>query len=126
MKIVCILLVAALLGSCASQPRKVGIDDPFSDQLAHYHYLQRNYRRLFVAATLVFLAAISCGTVFATINSLSDNDDYVPYLATSYSLSIASFGFGGFSLIQWSRNADAYLETLRLQQQYYNIIDPRQ
>ena len=127
MKTLSVLLIAAfLLQGCSSQQKRISIDDPFSDQLAYYYKKQQQSKTALLASALAFSGSFAAGTYFATSRSLGKNSARLNNagLFTAYPVSAASFGFGIWSFIKWSGYVDAYLETLRLQTQYYNVVQP--
>jgi len=124
-KIIAAVLIVIMFTSCASQPKKIGIDDPFSDQLYFYYRKQQWGRRWFFVSTLSLAGSFAVGSYFATTRALGNTSLFndIGYYS-SYGLAAGSFGMSIYSFYLWSKYTDAYLETLRLQTQYYNIINP--
>jgi hypothetical protein len=105
--------------------QKASVDDPFSYQLARYYQRQKSWKTSLFVSTLIFAGSFAAGSYFVTSRSLdgaSVGNDIGVY--SGYSATLLSFGIGALSFYGWSKNIDAYLETLRLQTQYYNIINP--
>jgi hypothetical protein len=124
MKALSIAFIALLLlPGCASQ--QIGLDDPFSEQLAFYFGNQRRAKYVFLTTAAVFALAFSGATYFTTARSLGDVSDLntVGLYSTSV-VSAVSLGTGAYYFYQWSKNNDLYLRTLELQTQYYNIVQP--
>jgi hypothetical protein len=125
MRKICILLLVTFLVSCAGQPAYYHIDDPFSEQLDTYFNTQVSYKRKLIVSSLVFAGSLIGGTIFTTYRSYNGSStlNYIG-IYTTYGLTALSATYGGYCFYKWSDNMDLYLETLRLQTQYYNIIQP--
>jgi amino acid permease len=114
-----------LLCSCAGQPNYYHIDDPFSEQLDTYFNTQARYKNKLIFSALVFAGGLIGSTVFTTYRSYNGSSTANTIgIFTSYGLTALSATYGGWCFYKWSGNMDLYLETLRLQTQYYNIIQP--
>jgi hypothetical protein len=126
MKALCVILVfCVILGGCQSTGNYYHTDDPFSEQLDYYYNNQQKHKKWFVLSALAFAGTFAFGTYFATNRSLG-NDSLFNNIGfySSYALAAGAFAFGGYTFYQWSTNNDLYLETLRLQTQYYNVLQP--
>ena len=125
MKIISILLVVSVLCSCSTYQKKIGVDDPFSDQLEFYYRKQQSGKNFFLISAVMFATVFAYGTYFATERSLRDYTTLNSFgVWSAYILAPGFFGLGAYSFYQWSKNSNLYLETLRLQTQYYNVINP--
>jgi len=124
-KLTALILAAALLFGCASAPKKIGIDDPFSDQLEFYYRRQQSGKTWFLASALAFGVFFAAGTYFATERALNGYTSFNTFgLYSAYAVGLGASGFGAYSFYRWSKNNNLYLQTLRLQTQYYNVINP--
>ncbi|MDR2094654.1 MAG: hypothetical protein LBP76_03945 [Treponema sp.] len=127
MKPLALSLIVMLLVSCASNRQfYYHGEDPFSEQLDEYYNSQKKHKRNLIISAASFGGGFLMGTYFMTARSMDFGDPVFNQIGiyTAYIGSAAALGFGIYSFIKWSRNMDLYLETLKLQTQYYNIIRP--
>jgi O-antigen/teichoic acid export membrane protein len=118
-------LLITLLVSCAGQPPYYHIDDPFSEQLDTYFNTQRSFKNKLIFSSLIFAGGLIGGTIFTTYRSYNGDSTLNSIgIYTTYGLTAVSAAYSGYCFFKWSKNMDLYLETLRLQTQYYNIIQP--
>ena len=119
----CILLVFSILG-CASVER-VSSDDPFSQQLDIEYANRQNAQNWMLTSAIALVIGVIGGTVCTTLGNISQLNQTAAIvgIVTSYSLSRVGAGVGTVELLRWNRAFDEYLETLRLQSQYYNTIE---
>lgn len=126
MKRAIVVLLAISMVGCASIPPQeyYGAEDPFSSQLDHYYVEREKGKRTFlwsvvgVASTLVLASvartASSMGAVSPTAGTVAEMTGYAAVAAGSIT------GYLGFR--RWEQGSSDYLETLRLQSQYYNLV----
>lgn len=122
-KLVAVALLLVCIVSCATVER-VSSDDPFSNQLDRLDSNRQHAQDWLLASSITLVVGLITGTVATTLNSLGQID---PGLATgliiaSYSVSTLSAGWGTYQFFVFKNNFDEYLQTLRLQTQYYNTI----
>jgi hypothetical protein len=125
MKQICVFLAALSLVSCRTAAPFYHSDDPFSEQLdLYYGRQQKSKNRLFISV-VVLAAGIAAGSYFNTARSRHFGSTSLNNagLYSSYALSTAASAFGIFCFAGWSKYTDLYFETLRLQTQYYNILE---
>lgn len=119
-----VLLIISLLvsiTSCATSPR-IRSDDPFSEQLDNLYQKRLFAQRGLTISVISIGVGLIGGTAFATLHSLGavSNNVYPWGLYSSYGLSVLGVGAGITSFVIWNNSMNDYLETLRLQSQYYN------
>jgi hypothetical protein len=120
-----VLVLAALFVSCSSQANYYHLDDPFSEQLDTYYNNQASYKDRLIFSSLVFAGSLITATIFTTYRSYNGGSTFNTVgIYTTYGLTALSASYGAYNFSKWSSNMDLYLETLRLQTQYYNIIQP--
>jgi len=78
---------------------------------------------MFICAVALATGAIS-GTVFTTLYNTNNMDPglAVPLIVASYSISTIAAGWGTYQFYNFNKYFNEYLETLRLQTQYYNSV----
>lgn len=124
MKLAAFLLIALSLASCKTAPFYHG-EDPFSGQLDMYYSRQQRSKTGLLFSTIVLAAGITAGSYFTTARSQHFGSTSLNNAGvySSYALSAAAAGFGIYYFTRWSKNTDLYLATLRLQTQYYNVLE---
>lgn len=98
----------------------------FEEHLDSYER-RKNSGGLFMGwglAGLVFSVIASSAVMTAQgVGAFEGSGTLGPILiGSSYGLIAVSGGATGFGFVRWKRASDGYLETLRLQTQYYNLI----
>lgn len=122
-RLIAFSLCASLLFSCATVER-TSSDDPFSNQLDTLYAKRSNAQTwIFICAVVLATGAIS-GTVFTTLYNTNNMDPglAVPLIVASYSVSTLAAGWGTYQFYNFNKYFNEYLETLRLQTQYYNSV----
>jgi hypothetical protein len=78
-----------------------------------------------LTSAIALVIGVIGGTVCTTLGNISQLNQTAAIvgIVTSYSLSRVGAGVGTVELLRWNRAFDEYLETLRLQSQYYNTIE---
>ena len=121
---VALAVLASLLASCASVER-VSSDDPFAEQLDSLYAKRVSSGDWTLAFAIILAGGVIAGTVGTTLYNTGNMDAGVaiPLIASSYAVSILSGGLGTYAFYNYNKYFNEYLETLRLQTQYYNEIE---
>lgn len=122
--IVTVAVLAILLSSCAGVQR-MDSDDPFAAELDNL-YAKRNDSANWMLVCGISLVTFAIGgTAVTTLHNMGQMDQglAVPLIITSYMLSTAAGGVGIYEFVNYNNAFNDYLETLRLQTQYYNTIE---
>jgi hypothetical protein len=120
---VCLIAVLLFSTSCATPPH-IESDDPFSQQLDRMYQARLNSRHALTVSVCGLAAGILGATFFATMHGFGNIDDnvYKIGLYSSYGVAVVGTVAGVYSFISWNNSMNDYLETLRLQANYYNAI----
>ena len=122
-KLTSLVLVGALVASCASVER-TDSDDPFTNQLDTQFAKRVSNGNWTIAFAVILASGVIAGTVGTTLYNTGNLDASVavPLIASSYVISILSTGAGTYTFYNYNKYFNEYLETLRLQTQYYNSV----
>ena len=122
-KLTSLVLVGALVASCASVER-TDSDDPFTNQLDTQFAKRVSSGNWTIAFAVILASGVIAGTVGTTLYNTGNLDASVavPLIASSYMISILSTGAGTYTFYNYNKYFNDYLETLRLQTQYYNSV----
>jgi len=122
-KLTSLVLVGALVASCASVER-TDSDDPFTNQLDTQFAKRVSSGNWTIAFAVILASGVIAGTVGTTLYNTGNLDASVavPLIASSYVISILSTGAGTYTFYNYNKYFNEYLETLRLQTQYYNSV----
>lgn len=122
-KIVLILAAASFVG-CASLPPQeyYGAEDPFSQQLDYYYVEKEKGRNWLQNSAIAVVAGIAGASIARTGISSGwwgeEAGNAVVVLGSTVVVGAAATGYIGYR--KWDENSDYYIDTLRLQSQYYN------
>jgi hypothetical protein len=121
--IIALVAFAFLLSSCATVER-TDSDDPFSNQLDTLYAKRVNSGDWTLAFAVILASGVIAGTVGTTLYNTNNLGAGVaiPLIASSYVVSILSAGCGTYTFFNYKKYFNEYLETLRLQTQYYNSV----
>lgn len=118
-------IAVSILG-CASIPPQeyYGAEDPFSRQLDHYYIERKSGQHHLYTAALILATSIVATSAMRSGASLGWYDDDIGVAAeiAGYALAAGSSAYGVYGYRRWRDGSEAYIETLRLQSQYYNLI----
>lgn len=119
-----ITALAILLSSCASVQR-MDSDDPFAAELDNLYARRNDSAKWMLACGISLVTFALGGTVVTTRYNMGQMGQglAVPLIITSYMLSTAAGGVGIYEFVNYNNAFNDYLETLRLQTQYYNTIE---
>ena len=122
-----LILCAALclsVAACATVAR-TDSDDPFSNQLDNQYATRTNAQNWMLASAISLALGVVTGTIFTTMSNMNQMSQTTAFfgIIASYSVSTVAAGVGTYELFRWNKAFDEYLETLRLQTQYYNAIE---
>ena len=122
-KLTSLVLVGALVASCASVER-TDSDDPFTNQLDTQFAKRVSSGNWTIAFAVILASGVIAGTVGTTLYNTGSLGAgvAVPLIASSYVVSILSAGAGTYTFYNYNKYFNEYLETLRLQTQYYNSV----
>jgi hypothetical protein len=124
-RVIAFLLCVLFVSSCATTLAPVSSDDPFAPQLDR-EYADRNNAAGWMFGCAISLVAFAIGgTVVTTLYNTNNLDQgaALPLLLTTYTLATCSGGLGVYEFFRYNNSFNDYLETLRLQTQYYNTIE---
>jgi hypothetical protein len=109
---------------CASAP-KVNSNDPFSERLDSLYQQRKKTNTVLTFSVIGIGTSFIGGSLVATMHGLGNlnQHDYDVGNWIFYSLGTASTLCGVISFVKWDKSMNDYLETLRLQTQYYNIVE---
>ena len=98
--------------------------DLFENDLDEYRDIINRRSRIMNASIFILAAGFITGSVFQTTKSAGATGEdfsnifiYSSYGASAIGSIGAVYGFTG-----WKKNTEKYLDTLRLQSQYYNLV----
>jgi hypothetical protein len=122
--VISLILLSVLLASCVSVER-VSSDDPFSNQLDTLYAKRTNAGDWMLACAVILAAGVVSGTVSTTLYNTGNLAPgwAVPLIVASYCVSTIAAGWGTYQFYNFDKYFNEYLETLRLQSQYYNTIE---
>jgi hypothetical protein len=126
MKKLLLLICAGMLlaASCTTTEFYYTGTDPFSEQLDFYYRRQQVSKTYLLLSSVIFASGFIAGSYFTTARSVDFGNSIVndAGLYSSYGIATSAAGGGIVSFIYWSKYSDQYLETLKLQTQYYNVL----
>lgn len=119
--IACVTAFIVISAGCFCSP----VDpDPFEPDLERY-YIQREAGSSILFWSVLSLAAgFIGGSTCSTMNSLGYMDPAAadPCVITSYCIVSVSAIVGFIGFLVWKDGSEKYIDTLRLQSQYYNLV----
>ncbi len=121
--LIIVLSFMLIFSSCTSFPR-VSSDDPFTNQLDDLYQKRVSDQTKLTFFFVGFLVSSVSGTVISTMHgngSISDSTAQTGLIA-AYSLGAICGGGVVWSYFDYSKDMNDYLETLRLQSQYNNLL----
>ena len=122
-RIIALIVCGVFVFACASVERAES-DDPFTNQLDTLYAKRVNNGNWTIAFAVILASGVIAGTVGTTLYNTGNLDAgvAVPLIASSYVISILSAGAGTYTFYNYNKYFNEYLETLRLQTQYYNSV----
>ena len=121
---IAIVLTLSLSGCATFVPTPT--NDPFTRALDTY-YGKRKADQAWMLASVSTAAAGAIGaTTFNTLNSLNLMDPHAATIGTVISAILGTLAAGSsiWAFVDYSRANNDYMETLKLQSQYYNLLQP--
>jgi len=123
-KVIAVALTLVLSGCSTFVPTPTS--DPFTAQLNRY-YAQRKADQAWMIASVSTAAAGAIGaTTFNTLNSLNLMDPHAATIGTVISAILGTLAAGStiWAFVEYDTSNNNYMETLKLQTQYYNLLQP--
>ena len=119
------VLTAALAGCATYMPTPTS--DPFTRELNHLYRQRRQDEAWMIASASAAAAGSLSATTFTTLGSLNDVGLHTARVGSILSYIIAALGAGStiWSFIEYNKANSAYMETLKLETQYYNLVQPQ-
>ena len=120
------VLAFTMLAGCATFV-PTPTNDPFTQQLDKL-YTQRQQDQTWMIASAATAAAGSvAATTFTTLDSLNKIQPNTANIGTIISYIFTAIGAGStvWSFIEYNKAVGDYMETLKLQTQYYNLLQPQ-
>ena len=122
-RMIALIICTIFVFACASVER-TDSDDPFTNQLDTQFAKRVNNGNWTIVFAVILGSGVIAGTVGTTLYNTSNLGAgvAVPLIASSYVISILSAGAGTYTFYNYNKYFNEYLETLRLQTQYYNSV----
>ena len=98
--------------------------DPFEEDLDRYYMGRATGSNLLLTGVIGLATSFIAGSTLQTLYSLDmiGNDFAQPAIISSYCVVSVSAVTAFIGFIVWKGNSDKYLDTLRLQANYYNLV----
>ena len=125
--LVLVMLVVFSFSGCASTDvTPISSDDPFSAHLNDLSVKRLKAEHWLIASAASLAAGAAAGTTFSTLHSLNIAGPPVSTIGviSSYTLSILGAAAGIVWFSRYTAAVNEYLQTLRLETQYYNLVSP--
>jgi len=121
-----LVLLAATLSACATYVA-TPTNDPFTRRLDSLYRQRQIDQTWMIASASTTAAGITAGTTFTTLNSLNQMDPHTANIGTiiSYIVTALAAGSAVWAFVRWQKAVSDYMETLKLQTQYYNLLQPQ-
>ena len=108
-------------------PEKImgGYSSPFEDELNTLYYTRNFGGNVMWVGSILTLSGFVLTSTAVTAQGLGklDSSAAVPCIITGYIFTIVSAAITGWGFSTWYQSSNDYQDTLRLQSQYYNILD---
>jgi len=121
-----LVLLASTLGACATYV-PTPTNDPFTRQLDSLYQQRQTDNAWMIASVSTTAAGAVAATTFQTLNSLNEMDPHSAQIGTIIAYVVTALAAGStiWAFAKWDKSLSDYYETLKLQTQYYNLIQPQ-